>query len=63
MEINKKNQPVVVKYKNGKITIYNEDRTIGGVLEISSNELRKMYFGDDGVGILHLQVVEVEDSE
>ena len=62
MEINKKNETVVVRYQNGKISIYNEDRTIGGVLEITSNELRKMYFGDDGVGILHLQVVDTEDE-
>jgi hypothetical protein len=58
MEINKKDEKVVVKYKNNRISIYNEDRTIGGVLEISSSQLKNMYFSGKGEGVLHLQVKE-----
>ena len=60
MKINKNNLPVVVKYSNGKIKLYNEDRSVGAVLEITSSELRKMYVGDEGEGILHIQITEDE---
>jgi hypothetical protein len=61
MEINKKNEKVIVKYKNDRISIYNADRTIGGILEISSNEIKNMYWGKEGKGVLHIQVID--DSE
>ena len=61
MQINKKNESVLVKYKDGRITLHNADRSIAGILEISSEELRKMYFGNDGEGVLDLQVIIDED--
>ena len=57
MKIDRKDESVLVKYENGRISIYNADRSISGVLEISSEELRKMYFGNDGEGLLHLVVI------
>ena len=42
MEINKNDEIVIIRYNDGQITIYNEDRTISGYMEISSSELRKM---------------------
>jgi len=63
MQIDKKNQKVTVTYKDNKISIFNEDRSVAGVLEISGTNLKNMYWGKKGYGTLHLQVIEEEDDE
>jgi len=58
MIIDKHNVKVVVKYKDGKITFYNEDRSVAGVMDMTSSELKKMYFGQTGRGVLNMRVVD-----
>jgi len=60
MTINRKNEPITITYSNGKIKLYNDDRSIAAVLDLPSNELKKMYFGGEGTGTLHIQVSEIE---
>jgi len=58
MIIDKHNVKVVVKYKNGQITFYNEDRSVAGVMDMNNAELKKMYFGQTGRGVLNLRVIQ-----
>jgi hypothetical protein len=59
MDINK-SEKVTLTYKDGKIKVLGTK--IKAVCEISSSELRNMYFGKKGEGTLHLQLLS-EDSE
>lgn len=51
---------IVIKWKDGKASIIG-DGQVKAVMEISSSELRKMYFGGEGSGVLHLQIVDILD--
>lgn len=50
-----KSEKVTLTYKDGKIKVLGTE--IKAVCEISSSELRNMYFGKKGEGVLHIQLL------
>lgn len=51
-----KSESVTIKYEDGKIKVIGQK--VKAVLEVSSGELKNMYFGRTGRGTLHVQITE-----
>lgn len=51
-----KSETVTLRYEDGKIKVVGTK--VKAVLEVSSGELRNMYFGKTGRGVLHVQVLD-----
>jgi hypothetical protein len=49
-----RSEKVRLKYEDDKVKIIGTD--VKAVLELSSSELKKMYFGKDGEGTIHVQI-------
>lgn len=49
-----KSESVTLKYEDGKIKVIGTQ--VKAVLELSSGELKNMYFGKTGRGTLHVQI-------
>ena len=54
-----KSENIILKYEDNKIKIIGTQ--IKAVLDIESGKLRKLYFGNEGHGTLHVQIIDEKD--